>query len=263
MQKNSFLFSSLFLIAVSFSSPSFSNDVSNALVDGLFKGLGQILSKNKTQDGASPGTEGSASGSGGTEGRDQNKRWSGKKLSDTDLIGFFDKYPNNGNSMITDWPRIAMTIDDVSYGLANGLPGYQSRSSDDNRSCIKYSLVVWMNAKKSKKYDELVACNEDAPSGTNHMLSTYKFRYYRDNNNTRYNRTTGPNPPSTPYPDKANDALAAQFIDQGVCAASKFNFSTVCGSLILSHIFDQLAYNGRVDGDDMRLWIVSVNWKKA
>lgn len=244
-------------------------DVQGDLVQGVAQGLGMLFNKLKSGNTAGGGTDAAAS--------DANLRWQGKKLEDTDLVGFFDKHPNKGNMMRTGWPRIAMTIDDVSYGLASielkdpagsvGGPnwqdlGYHSRSADDQRVCMKYSLVVWADAKHEKKYDDLVTCADDVTRGTNFTLTTWKLSWYRDAN-TKYKRTTGPTPPGTPYPNKGNDALATAAIDPQICEAQQFSGrGRECGASLISHVFDQLAYNGRVDGDDMRLWIVSVNWKK-
>jgi hypothetical protein len=187
--------------------------------------------------------------------RPTDARWQGKALSATPLYHFFDSHPRSSPGEY--FPRISITILDYSETL---LPNstemqYSVASIGESRQniarpneCIRFNAVIWFNAKRSQKVEQIVHCGTDIRQ-TDQVLTVGALNNYSMitaplSISSMQVRTVGPREPTNLLP---RDTMADHRL-----------YST--GQHLFQSLFGQMGYRGPLD-QDPRVWFVNLAQK--
>lgn len=170
----------------------------------------------------------------------------GATLAKTELAGVFSKNPiTNGNNP-ERWPRVFVTIKSASKGVFDNQAITSTLQMTD---CITFDARMWRNEKDSVAAENMRLCGSDVWTLMKDMpalqIPNWGFRQtWPGDRNTGSNRTDGPTPPVTFFPNEPN--VQVKWMDQ-FCNCVFF----------VGAIMRQLGYNWN-DLNDRRLWFVSV-----
>ena len=176
-------------------------------------------------------------------------RWHGRKIEATELFGLFDKHPMSSPGDY--WPRVAIRVDDYSETLMDDSitkyllqPLASARNLARPPECLRFSAVIWHNARKSTRVDNVVLCNSDIKASDSHYtlgaLRTYRNSMAPVSQSSGQMRTMGPKMPNQLLPTSTTDEIKLYGV----------------GQHLFSALFMKMGYQGPLDGDP-RLWFLS------
>ncbi len=181
--------------------------------------------------------------------RPTDPRWSGSRIEDTPLRGFFAAHAATKPGQY--FPRVAIRIDDYSDSLlvpmsnTRHLADPSGHGTPRPQECLKFDAVVWSSDKQRQDFQGLVLCTSDihATDGVMTMgaLRSYANLYAPVSISSAQARTMGPREPAKLLPN---------FTDADIQLYSN-------GQALFSALFTVLGYTGPVDGDQ-RLWFVNL-----
>lgn len=156
-------------------------------------------------------------------------------LRDTDLKNII------GKSTSADWPRIAVTINNLPKWFY-GMPPSRKQGIFSPRDCMNVSITAWTSATKSKTYDRIDFCGDDIVYDTPFSDVGLGWRSFgmASGKNTGAQRTSGPTPPAKLFPNKPG-------VD---------SFFLLNGNYFLGSLMATLGYNWQ-EPQDARFWVVT------
>lgn len=199
-------------------------------LNGFLKSV--VSSINNTAAKIQAGTQNSST-PGASEATDQ-----GRKLSDTDLANIFSKYPATGDGA-PEWPRVAISIQEIPKAQLENHYMVHKPQSDE---CMRYSVKLWLSAKKSEFFKDLELCGSDIVPGVSFSnLMTWKS--FPVTGKTAGQIRTGPTPPYNKLPP-------SPMLNQWLTNDSGYYY---LGSLLYS-----MGYDWNYAPDSRRVWVAKV-----
>ncbi|MBS0433965.1 MAG: hypothetical protein H6933_21450 [Burkholderiaceae bacterium] len=167
-------------------------------------------------------------------------------LATTELVNFFERYPQPGGGRSTSWPRVAITLMDAPSWGTDKLSQFNNFRSPAY-GCWTFKARIWESDKSSRELPSFHYCTDQSlkiPGGDNHAYyETWSGLVVpgEKRGSTGINRGDGPGYPDTPLPvaKRSNQA--------------KLNPVTFTGRVV-----EGVVYATGLDMskfDDPRLWI--------
>jgi len=215
-----------------------------------------INNKLRSATDAVNGWVGPLSRSGNSDWKRISERVDYTNINETKLNGLFSKNPYDEKiDPEFSYPRVALTVHDVPDNHDDiypiGMPGRTKKLTIDEyeeiAGCWDLSATVWENSTDSETID-FGWCYPDDQDGTIHGRLVYNWVSFSGlsgpkGGHTGLERTTGPLPPRTKFPDNLAHKKFLGDMDQ------RYN------TIMLGSIMDTMGFDYTIT-EDKRFWVV-------
>lgn len=162
----------------------------------------------------------------------------GHRVVNTKLANIFAKYPATSDEA-PEWPKIAITISEIpKVQLENHYMAHQPAPNE----CMRFSIKLWSNAKKSESFNNLELCGSDIVPGVS-FSNVMTWKNFPITGKTAGQVRTGPTPPYNKLP--SSPLLNRWFLND-------------TGYYYLGSLMYSLGYDWNYAPDTRRVWVAKV-----